>query len=263
MVVFHEIIGPILASVAVILTLFLFKRSIDFQAYREIDSDYTDILKISIDHPELRDKKHIDKYPNFDDKIDDKIDDKRRYDNFALIVWNMLEAMYDRNKIDKTWYPVLETEGTLHYKWIRDPENRKYFKDEFLEFIDKCFNEVPPGVSRTPTEMQMRTEKELGTRTHWRIQKIAGLGVLGIVVFVLIITMITLPSGMLYDLQYFDKPIAIDCAKNYTKYGVGNQSDCAQFSSGSLAELCAADPKQFNKSDISDCHVFVTLNNTD
>ena len=43
MVYFHEIIGPILAMVAVILTILLFKKTIDFQAYRELDSNYMEV----------------------------------------------------------------------------------------------------------------------------------------------------------------------------------------------------------------------------
>jgi hypothetical protein len=167
MVVFHEIIGPILASVAVMLTLFLFKKTIDFQAYRELDSDYMAVLEVGLDHPELRDIDHINKYPAFMD-----INDRGKYDTFAMMVWNMLETMYDRHEIDKTWYPVFESKSKLHYKWLKKPENRKYFKNEFLEFIDICNNEVPPEVGRTTTEMQMRTKKEMRRRTTKRVVKI-------------------------------------------------------------------------------------------
>ncbi len=58
MVCFHEIIGPILAMVAVILTILLFRKTIDFQAYRELDSNYMEVLKISIERPFLLQKKH-------------------------------------------------------------------------------------------------------------------------------------------------------------------------------------------------------------
>lgn len=49
---FHDIAGPILASAAVIL---------DFQAYRELDLNYMDALKIGIENPYLRDPEWINR----------------------------------------------------------------------------------------------------------------------------------------------------------------------------------------------------------
>ena len=67
-------------------------------------------------------------------------EEQKIYDQYALIIWNICETVYDRNKVDKTWYPVLKKERTNHFDWIKKPENRKYFKDEFLKFIDKDEN---------------------------------------------------------------------------------------------------------------------------
>lgn len=36
----------------------------DFQAYRELDSNYMEILKIALDDPDLRDPKITTAYPN-------------------------------------------------------------------------------------------------------------------------------------------------------------------------------------------------------
>jgi hypothetical protein len=70
--------------------------------------------------------------------------------------------------------------------------------------------------------------------------------------------MLILPPEKLYDLQYFDRPVIIDCARDYRAYDLDRPSDCSEFSSGSLAELCAVDPEQFKKSNKSDCSVFIT-----
>jgi hypothetical protein len=51
---FHEIAGPILASAAVVLAIYVFKITLDYQSYKDIDSDYTDILKIGIEYPHFR-----------------------------------------------------------------------------------------------------------------------------------------------------------------------------------------------------------------
>jgi len=48
MVYFHEIIGPSLAMIAVILTILLFNKTIDFQAYRELDSKVNQCSKVCI-----------------------------------------------------------------------------------------------------------------------------------------------------------------------------------------------------------------------
>src|SRR5215469_16257778 len=128
MVYFREIIGPILAMVAVILTILLLKKTIDFQAYRELDSNYMDVLKINIEHPFLLMKKYSDM----------NSEEQKMYEQYALIIWNICETVYDRNKVDKTWYPVLKKQRTIHLEWL--PRNEKYFKDEFLKFIYKDDN---------------------------------------------------------------------------------------------------------------------------
>jgi hypothetical protein len=50
-----EILGSVLGSIAIILTIYLFKRTLDYQSYREIDSNYMEVLKMAIEKPYLRD----------------------------------------------------------------------------------------------------------------------------------------------------------------------------------------------------------------
>ena len=46
---YHESIIPIVASVlgsaALILSIYVFKKTLDYQAYRELDSNYMEIIK--------------------------------------------------------------------------------------------------------------------------------------------------------------------------------------------------------------------------
>jgi hypothetical protein len=44
-----EIAGPVLASIAVVLSVIVFKRTIDYQAYKDADSDYREVLKIGLE----------------------------------------------------------------------------------------------------------------------------------------------------------------------------------------------------------------------
>jgi hypothetical protein len=47
--------GPLLASIAVVISIIVFKRTVDYQAYKEVDSEYMEVLKIDLDHPNFRD----------------------------------------------------------------------------------------------------------------------------------------------------------------------------------------------------------------
>ncbi|NCB54689.1 MAG: hypothetical protein EOM49_07085 [Epsilonproteobacteria bacterium] len=71
---------------------------------------------------------------------------KAEYRLYAFIVWNFLESIYDRCMLDhdlqKTWFPIIEAERSIHLAWIQEKENRTKFKAEFLSFIDKGKFEV-------------------------------------------------------------------------------------------------------------------------
>ena len=246
MVSFHEILGPILASVAVILAILLFKKNLDFQAYREIDSDYTDVLKMGMEKPFLRDKYLRDKAsivcPTDESKKD--IHDKEvAYNLYAFMVWNILETIYDRDKINETWYPVIKYERSLHLEWFRENNNKKKFKKKFVEFIENAdhFKDKNPP------------------RLIWKkiSNKLIYLGLtIATIAAVLTIPFAILP-GLHYDIEYFDRYLSLDCARNPEAYNVSHVYDCTEFSSGSLAELCVPDHQAFNKTDKKGCSAFI------
>lgn len=138
---YHESILPILASVlgfaALILSIYTFKRTLDFQAYRELDSDYADILKEGIKHPSFRDwNKTNDYVKNFNRN------DKLRYESYANIVWDVCESAYDRRRIDETWLPAFKVERYLHINWFI--KNQCKFKQEFRDYIMNNKDVTPP-----------------------------------------------------------------------------------------------------------------------
>jgi hypothetical protein len=118
------------------------------------------------------------------------------YEQYALIIWNICETIYDRNKVDKTWYPVLKKQRTIHLDWLKLPENEKYFKDEFLIFIYKDEN-FKNG--RILPKIRSRTALKI-----WKENRL----IIVIVPLLLIVTLIVLP-GSLYNIQYFDSRIAM------------------------------------------------------
>jgi hypothetical protein len=99
--VYHETIVPIIASVlggiALILSIYVFKRTLDFDAYRELDSNFMELLKLGLEYPEFWNEKKTLTYSNSFSN-----DEKARYEIYALMVWNICESVYDRNKIDET-----------------------------------------------------------------------------------------------------------------------------------------------------------------
>jgi len=61
-----EIAGPVLASIALVLSVIVFKRTVDYQAYKDVDSDYREVLKIGLDHPDFRNPEWTSEYTKKD-----------------------------------------------------------------------------------------------------------------------------------------------------------------------------------------------------
>lgn len=123
------IIATIMATFALVYSVRTYKRTMQVVHYGEIDRMYFDILKEAMAKPYFA-KSDIPK-----DELQ-----QQEYEIYAFIMWNFLEAIYDRCERDrdlqKTWYPILELESDAHKPWLDKDGNRKKFKNEFLLFID-------------------------------------------------------------------------------------------------------------------------------
>jgi hypothetical protein len=120
--------ASIMAIAALIYSMTTFRKSLETSHYTELDSMYFDLLKVALEKP------HLNK-PIVALSDDQKIE----YNIYAFMVWNFLEAVYDRcerNKhLCKTWYLVIDTENQKHREWFDQPGNKHKFKDTFHEFI--------------------------------------------------------------------------------------------------------------------------------
>jgi hypothetical protein len=58
--VIKNIVGK--TAAAIILAIYVFKRTIDFKAYRELDLNYIEVLKVDIENPYLRDPRWASKH---------------------------------------------------------------------------------------------------------------------------------------------------------------------------------------------------------
>ncbi|MGA9153392.1 MAG: hypothetical protein WBZ36_22670 [Candidatus Nitrosopolaris sp.] len=61
MALLHEIVGTIVASAALALAIYVFIRTLDYQSYKDANSDYRDVLKIAIEVPMFLSGRHQNK----------------------------------------------------------------------------------------------------------------------------------------------------------------------------------------------------------
>jgi len=123
------LLGTLLGIPVLCYYFWSFRRSLEALHYGELDRLYFDLLKIAYENPEFITPKCLQKQQ------------AAKYDIYAFMVWNFLETIYDRCQRDvnlqKTWYPIIETESQLHREWFSQAENRQKFKHEFWDFIDQ------------------------------------------------------------------------------------------------------------------------------
>lgn len=132
--------ASVLSVVAVIYSMTTFKKSLATSHYSELDSMYFELLKIAIDKPHLA-MGDIARSP----------EQRSEYDIYAFMMWNFLEAIYDRGKdgrsLCQTWYPIIDSEMQLHQHWFDQAANTVKFKDEFVTFIQRrraMIEAIPP-----------------------------------------------------------------------------------------------------------------------
>ena len=122
-------IASIVAICALIDSIRKFTKSLQTSHYTELDSMYFELLKTALEHPCLHNQTATRSGAEM-----------IKYDIYAFMVWNFIEAIYDRcerdNNLRDTWYPVVDTENRKHGQWFVHPDNRHKFKDAFHKFIE-------------------------------------------------------------------------------------------------------------------------------
>ena len=129
------VVATLLAIFALLYSMRTYRKTMQIMHYGELDKMYFEILKEALSKPHLVRK-----------EFERNDEQKAEYRLYAFIVWNFLESIYDRCMLDhdlqKTWFPIIEAERSIHLAWIQEKENRTKFKAEFLSFIDKGKFEV-------------------------------------------------------------------------------------------------------------------------
>jgi hypothetical protein len=283
----HEILGPVLGSVAVILTIYVLKRTLDYQAYREIDSNYMEVLKIGRENPYMRDErwtKDYKKRPEYKTSAKQREKEEQKvlkYEQYALMVWNIIETIYDRNKVDKTWRPIIQAEKNLK-PWL--DSNTNFFKKEFVDFVSgfEYHIQQEPGRQEVvkffirewlPKKIYLKQHKdpklnqydaksknadlylENKKKSAIPLMKIGGISALAVVIIILAYQFFPYFFG---QVENFESHVALDCAHNPVQFKLGNRPyDCSKFTPGSIAELCVNDLNSFNAKEKSDCSKFI------
>ncbi len=120
--------ASIMAIIALLYSMSTYRKSLQVSHYTELDTMYFNLLKAVVDKPHLNNPKAI--------RTEEQ---EIEYDSYAFMVWNFLEAIYDRCEchahLCSTWYPVIDTEHQKHRMWFAHPDNKNKFKDAFHEFI--------------------------------------------------------------------------------------------------------------------------------
>jgi hypothetical protein len=119
------LISCCLASTALIYSMCAYTRSLRVSQYNELDKTYLTLLQMAMQNP----------YFIKPDEITTK-EQREKYDIYAFMVWNFLEAIYDKCMKDKnlkeTWLPIIGVEGQLHSTWFKHKENKDKFKSSFM-----------------------------------------------------------------------------------------------------------------------------------
>ncbi len=143
------------------------KKLADAASYAGIDLLLKDILQMAMNKPELR----------IPEKISEKLEKKdKEYSIYAEICMNFAETIYDdalRNDENRVTYaPTITDEIKLHGKWFLDKENRKRYKPEFGNFVEKVkadlvekgFDVVCDTIANNPDEYISAKKKRKMTK---------------------------------------------------------------------------------------------------
>ncbi len=126
-------VSTILAGIAILLYIILWKKEKESSNYEIFDTFYLDILKTGMEYPKFRNPNYTKNYKNNEDE-----DEIIRYEMYAFICWNFCETIIDKDDkaLFETWGVAIQVEKSLHETWFNAEENKSKFKSSFSEKIN-------------------------------------------------------------------------------------------------------------------------------
>jgi len=161
-----SIASVIFALMSVVISYYIYKASRLDTSYLDIDKQYSDLLKLGLSEPDLRDYTRTSMFY----KLDSEDTFKKKYHIYAYMCWNLIETVYDRQKdkkgrfrLSETWLPVMFEENRLHYTWFK--HNLRLFKPDFQKFVSSELNdiEISEGNVNDLREVYARFKKDFAT----------------------------------------------------------------------------------------------------
>ncbi len=161
-----SISSVLLSVISLLISFYIYRASRVDTSYLEIDKQYTELLKIGLNDPDLRDYEMTSSFykPSADNAF------IKKYNIYAYMCWNLVETIYDRQKdkkgrfkLSETWIPVLFEENRLHYTWYK--HNLRLFKPEFQRFVTSELNdiEIIEGAIDDLKEVYARLKKDFAS----------------------------------------------------------------------------------------------------
>lgn len=140
---FISIASVIFALLSVLISFYIYRASRVDTSYLDIDKQYSELLKIGLSDPDLRDYENTSMFY----KLESQNMYKKKYHIYANMCWNLVETIYDRQKdkkgrfkLSETWIPVMFEENRLHYTWFK--HNLRLFKLDFQKFVTGELNDI-------------------------------------------------------------------------------------------------------------------------
>jgi hypothetical protein len=132
---------PILLSIsALIFSIITFLRTRSLEKYNFAEQQLNELLKISLEYPLFSDPDFTKNFSRQKVVLDP---DYRKYDVYAMMIWNYLETLrdyYGNQKLISDKYPysgVVDYWVVLHSRWYHEPDNRENYDDVFEKIFEK------------------------------------------------------------------------------------------------------------------------------
>ncbi len=132
------LLAACLSGTALLYSMVAYTRNLKVSHYNELDKAYQTLLNIAFQNPFL-----------VKPEIITTNEQKEKYDIYAFMVWNFLEAIYVKCTKDEhlreTWVPIIEVEGKLHFAWFKREDNKPKFKDIFYKYVESLILPIKPA----------------------------------------------------------------------------------------------------------------------
>lgn len=121
---------------AAIFSVLAYLKTRSFDKYKSGDELVAQILRVNLSYPEFNELTFTSQYTHQLALTDDRY---RRYDIYAMMVWNCLESLldyYGKRRLDASPFGGVVYYWTgLHASWYRAPNNRGSYDDLFEVYI--------------------------------------------------------------------------------------------------------------------------------